>query len=582
MFLYPFLSYLEYEKDNNILENWAINHSEEFIKVEHWELVDYCFQFREKKVLNNLIRYRKEEEFKHYYNKRKDTEYTIELLYEKIIKYNCESLFHELDKSKIDKNIVANLLIKYGRDWHFDFSNIIIDPNYIIDGILNGHGNFITTTNIIIPSNNEFPEICDTCCSVKELNLIRFFIENNISYPTNDSLIYLSSEPNVIDILNYLKTKNSLLNLNWIKGFIAACSTNQIENIKWYIKNILGVFFSIDDLHNAGIVHAINNKEVYDLLENVMILNDVHMLKYSLFLTRYKASFNELKYIFMKTFYDVKQQYIYDYMMKFIDKSLEQINKIEKYKQRSDEWKKARVGVISGTKTGPFCGHSPYKTPMEELKESLTSTFEGNIYTTWGTYVEPLTEILTRLFIKIKKMKKDKNVVGIDFWEDGFRISEEHPWLGVSSDGHYYILNINGQGERGTIELKAPGRNNSFYEECPHQYYDQFQTASYILKTDEIQFVCFTPSKIQFNYYKFNSNYWFGEIMPTIKRFYFEEYITRLFMKDKGLIIDHQIDPVPTYLLSFAKNNKEMFIEESDKNQFAFDFNLDDFSLPII
>lgn len=568
--IYPFLSYLEYENENNILENWAINHPDIIIKYKNWQLVDFCFEYREIDTLKALIKNFEEDKFLHYFNKKKDNTIIIEDFINYIIKYKCINLLKNINLDKIDKSKLLNNIIKYGVDIDFDFQDCLINPNYIIECIEKNNYKILYKFKHFIPSNNQFPEISDSACKTKDIELIRFLSDNDISFPSDDSILYISTEDNVIDILEYFKYlyENKNINFNWVKGFIGSCNTNKIDNIQWYIRNIIGKTINIDDLYSYGLIHSINNNNIYNILEDMMILSIKYLNNYQLFKARYKSSPNEEKYIFLKNYYDLKQENIFNFIFNYINKSKEDIDKIESFKQRTIEWEKARIGVISGTAAGPSVGHSPYHKSINDfLKELLTPSFKGNMFTIYGTYVEPLSERLTRLFVKINKMMKNKNIIGIDFWDDGFRICEENPWLGVSSDGHYYILHIDGPKERGTIELKAPARKNNFYDECPHQYYDQFQTASYVLKTDEIQFVCFTPSKIQFNFYKFNKNYWHGEMMPLLKKFYFDEYAPRLFFKNHGIIPDNQIDPLFPYLFDFKRKNQELFYTNEEKEK---------------
>ena len=133
--------------------------------------------------------------------------------------------------------------------------------------------------------------------------------------------------------------------------------------------------------------------------------------------------------------------------------------------QRSEEWFKQRVGMITGSRVGGILGLSPFNKPEDVMRSIVRehhgapSEFEGNVATEYGNEHEDAA---------IFALEQE---LGIQIEETGFhKVSE---WLGASPDG------LVGDA---VVEIKCPyGKRNATSEsdfksarEQPH-YYAQMQ-----------------------------------------------------------------------------------------------------------
>ena len=110
--------------------------------------------------------------------------------------------------------------------------------------------------------------------------------------------------------------------------------------------------------------------------------------------------------------------------------------------QRSEEWFKARKGMITGSQAGAIMGLSPFMTPDDVMRRMVReyhgaeSEFQGNVATEYGTHHEPGA--------MVEYTMETGNVI-----EDcGFIVHPEYLWLGASPDGLI--------GEDGVAEIKCP------------------------------------------------------------------------------------------------------------------------------
>ena len=110
--------------------------------------------------------------------------------------------------------------------------------------------------------------------------------------------------------------------------------------------------------------------------------------------------------------------------------------------QRSEEWFKARKGMITGSQAGAIMGLSPFMTPDDVMRRMVReyhgaeSEFTGNVATSYGTHHEPGA--------MVEYTMETGNVI-----EDcGFIVHPEYQWLGASPDGFI--------GTDGLAEIKCP------------------------------------------------------------------------------------------------------------------------------
>lgn len=131
--------------------------------------------------------------------------------------------------------------------------------------------------------------------------------------------------------------------------------------------------------------------------------------------------------------------------------------------QRSEEWFKARVGVITGSRVGAILGVNPYQSADDVLRDMVREhfgaekEFTGNAATNHGEKMEPVA-----LAFYEKHSGNKVEQTGIVF-------HEEHSWLGASPDG---LIGIDGG-----LEIKCPywakqpysvHEKPSYYAQCQH------------------------------------------------------------------------------------------------------------------
>lgn len=555
-FLYPCLPLDDERYNSNYLENWALINIDIFINNEEWEIVEFFFNYDQKRILKKLLYLKEEIQFINYF---KRTDHNIDEYIDDIIINNAIDVWNYFSFDlKNNKDRILYMCIENGCDeiiktLKYDHKTFI-PPICFYQAIKNNYINVIKKMIYNIPKNN--PQLCNRACLNNNIEMVKLLIENDISYPDNRIIVQISYYEKYIPLLNYLRNKKC--NLDWVKGFKVSCASSNMNIIKWYLNNVCDEYRDI--IKSQNIHNYCTDEVVFDLMCDLeYIYHDQY--KHKIFNVRYKASPHKMSLIHIKPFFDLSPDYIFKKFMQWIDKTKEEIDRIELIPQRTKEWLEARKAIVSGTKVGHLLGRYHGKSIKHALYECLYSTFSGNDATNWGTCIEPLSSDLTRVLIKKDKMKKDPTVIGVDFWEDGFKISEENPWIGVSSDGHYIVIGNDGElRERGTIELKAPYQTNDFYPECPHYYYDQFQTQSMVLNCSEIKFIVFTPKGMQVNTYSPDVAYWYGEILPELKNIYFDELFPRLILLDKGLLVENSIDPNIMKLLEYKEKNKHKFI----------------------
>lgn len=131
--------------------------------------------------------------------------------------------------------------------------------------------------------------------------------------------------------------------------------------------------------------------------------------------------------------------------------------------QRSEEWFKARVGVITGSRVGSILGVNPYQSADDVLRDMVREyfgaekEFKGNVATNHGEKMEPVA-----LAFYEKHSGNKVEQTGIVF-------HEEYSWLGASPDG---LIGIDGG-----LEIKCPywakqpysvHEKPSYYAQCQH------------------------------------------------------------------------------------------------------------------
>lgn len=187
----------------------------------------------------------------------------------------------------------------------------------------------------------------------------------------------------------------------------------------------------------------------------------------------------------------------------------------EQPEQRSTEWHKQRVGLVTGSSVGAILHLAPYATRDDVLRRMVReyhgypSEFQGNVATEYGTNNEPIA--------LMHYEREYKNYV-----DKAYFVAHENGWLGASPDG--YI------GGDGLIEIKCPfsRRKDALFisiDEQPH-YYAQIQTQLFVSGRKWCDFYQWSKygSKLERVYRDDN---WLDENLPRLKQFH-AEYIDEM------------------------------------------------------
>lgn len=146
--------------------------------------------------------------------------------------------------------------------------------------------------------------------------------------------------------------------------------------------------------------------------------------------------------------------------------------------QRSEEWFKARVGVITGSRVGSILGVNPYQTADDVLRDMVREyfgaekEFKGNAATNHGEKMEPVA-----LSFYEKQSGNKVEQTGIVF-------HEKYEWLGASPDG---LIGIDGG-----LEIKCP-----YWAKTPYSvhekpsYYAQCQHVMAVCDLEWMDFLCY-------------------------------------------------------------------------------------------
>lgn len=205
--------------------------------------------------------------------------------------------------------------------------------------------------------------------------------------------------------------------------------------------------------------------------------------------------------------------------------------------QGTEKWLTYRKGRLTGSNFGSANGTNKYSSPTNLIKDMLWSTFKGNAATRWGNEHEDDGVDAYRSYRINQIMDEGGDAEGFWIEHTGLVLCEEHPWLGTSPDGIVYE-----GGERvGLLEIKCPFRKK-LYGPIPPYYFDQIQGLMAVLKLKWCDFCVWTPDTCSVQRFPFNAEYWTTILFKNLEFFYFDEYLPRLLMKQKGLLKPGEID----------------------------------------
>ena len=219
--------------------------------------------------------------------------------------------------------------------------------------------------------------------------------------------------------------------------------------------------------------------------------------------------------------------------------------KVMNIPQGTPEWLQWRLCRMTASNYGAVAGHNPYKSPKQLLGDLLWNTFKGNNATKWGSEHESDAAKIYEKFISGYHEKEGT----MEFFYPGLIISQNQPWLAVSPDGLPALQKYNKTTDtnslllRFLLEIKCPF-SKKLYPHIPHYYFDQIQGIMGILNLPFCDFVVWTPEKSQVRRYNFDSSYWVQVLFPKLRKFFMDEYLPRLILKEEGQLLEGEIDPV--------------------------------------
>ena len=183
--------------------------------------------------------------------------------------------------------------------------------------------------------------------------------------------------------------------------------------------------------------------------------------------------------------------------------------------QRTEEWLKKRVGLVTGSNIGAILGCNPFRKPKDVLRQMVREyhgadkEWQGNIATDYGTKFEPYAQ------------GDFEMESGLDVVETGFHI-HDNKWIGASPDG---LID-----DDAVLEIKCPyGKRDSkdfkSYIDQPH-YYAQMQVEMYCTGRKKCYFYQWSSVGSMLEVVDY-SQQWIDENLPKLKAFH-ELYLSEL------------------------------------------------------
>ena len=180
--------------------------------------------------------------------------------------------------------------------------------------------------------------------------------------------------------------------------------------------------------------------------------------------------------------------------------------------QRSEEWFKQRIDMITGSRVGGILGLSPFATASDVMRSMVReyhgapSEFEGNVATEYGNEHEDAA---------IFALEQE---LGIQVQETGFH--KHNSWLGASPDGLT---------DDAVVEVKCPyGKRNAASarefkcaQDQPH-YYAQMQIEMFCANREECHFYQWAENASLYELVIINDD-WIHEALPKLADFH-DEY----------------------------------------------------------
>lgn len=156
----------------------------------------------------------------------------------------------------------------------------------------------------------------------------------------------------------------------------------------------------------------------------------------------------------------------------------------------------------------------------------------------YGSTMEGVPWLHTKIFLT--RWLKSRGYVQIIFLSPGTLIGpDERFFLNASTDGLCVALHLDGHLYVCNIEIKCPQKP---YEETPDKYQTQFQGSSEFLCCPEAWFVMYLPQRTVFRRYLRQSDHFERHVFPRLRHFFFNLFLPRAVLRDRGEISEDQIE----------------------------------------
>jgi hypothetical protein len=219
----------------------------------------------------------------------------------------------------------------------------------------------------------------------------------------------------------------------------------------------------------------------------------------------------------------------------------EESDRLALAEQGSEEWLQIRKNRCSGSRAAIAVGLSKdAKNIRQACNQFLWDTFEGNMFTAWGSKHEISAQTMCE-----EVMREHYTPLGgsIQFEYPGGIIIEGHEWFVASVDGVAFLHDEHGNiKEAIVLEFKCPFR--ALYAEPKATHIVQFTMYMGMLRLHNPQkygtikrciYGVWTPEKMEFYEFPFDEGY-FRELLAINRFFYFQELLPRFILKDLGML----------------------------------------------
>jgi putative phage-type endonuclease len=190
--------------------------------------------------------------------------------------------------------------------------------------------------------------------------------------------------------------------------------------------------------------------------------------------------------------------------------------------QRSDEWFKARVGVITGSRVGGILGVNPFQKAEDVMRDMVREhfgadkEFTGNAATNHGERMEPVA------------LAHYESVAGVTVTQTGIVKHDDYEWLGASPDG---LIGLDGG-----LEIKCPYWAKKPYSvhEKP-SYYAQCQHVMEVCDLQWMDFFCYIREDLYLLERLERNPTWFADNFPKLEAFH-KKYLETIADESKAKV----------------------------------------------